>query len=146
VAAAGRSGAAFTVVSAGLDFYIRALLSREGHGKIPVIAVEARQKGGSDGGRIRYDYPAGQGRCAGDWAICKCRAVEAAKRCGRTVIFAGDGTRSDACAAAKADVVFARAKLLEHCRAEGIPVRPFEADLYPLAEFLERLPRGRRQS
>jgi 2-hydroxy-3-keto-5-methylthiopentenyl-1-phosphate phosphatase len=40
-------------------------------------------------------------------------------------VLVGDG-RSDFCAAAHADVVFARASLLEHCRARGIPCVPFE--------------------
>ena len=35
----------------------------------------------------------------------------------------GDGT-SDFCVAGKADFVFAKGKLVEHCRREGIPHQP----------------------
>ena len=137
VAAARQSGARFVIVSAGLEFYVRALLDREGHRTLPVIAVRATAAGAGESGRIRYDYPDGQDGCDGDWAICKCRVVQAAKIGGGRVVFAGDGVRSDACAAARADVVFARARLLEHCQATGIPATPFE-DLFPLTEFLQR--------
>ena len=137
VQAARAAGVVFAIVSAGLDFYIRALLDREGHHALPVTAVKATQVK-SPGQRIRYDYPQGQEQCRGDWAVCKCRAVEAAKAEGGRVIFAGDGVRSDACAAAKADVIFARARLLEHCKAENIAAEPFDGDLFPLAEYLDR--------
>lgn len=138
VDAAREAGAGFVIVSAGLEFYVRALLDREGHSSLPAIAVKASQAGPGAGARIRYDYPVPCDGCAGDWAVCKCRVVEAARAGGSRVIFAGDGLRSDACAAAKADVVFARSRLLEHCRAQGIKAAPFE-DLFPVSEFLKGL-------
>ena len=137
VAAARQAGARFVIASAGLEFYIRALLDKGGHRALPVIAVRATPARTGKSGRIRYDYPDDQGGCDGDWAICKCRVVQAAKAKGGRVVFVGDGTRSDACAAAKADIVFARARLLEHCQATGIPATPFE-DLFGLAEFLQQ--------
>lgn len=137
VTAARQKGARFVIASAGLEFYIRALLDKGGHRALPVIAVRATPGGTGESGHIRYDYPDGQGGCDGDWAVCKCRVVKAAKTGGGKVVFVGDGVRSDACAAARADVVFARARLLEHCQATGIPATPFE-DLFPLAEFLQR--------
>ncbi len=137
VVAARRAGVEFTVVSAGLDFYIRALLESQGHGALRVIAVGANRPGRGTEGPISYDYPAGQEACEGDWAVCKCRAVEKAKLAGAATIFVGDGMRSDSCAAAKADTVFARSNLLEHCRATGIVATPFDTDLFPLAKFLD---------
>lgn len=137
VAAARQTGARFLIASAGLEFYIRALLDREGHRDLPVIAVRAAAGGTGGNGGIRYDYPEGQGGCEGDWAICKCKVVKEANVWGGAVVFVGDGTRSDACAAGRADVVFARARLLEHCKAARVHATPFE-DLFGLAEFIQR--------
>ncbi len=134
VAAARSVGAAFSIVSAGLDFYIHALLEREGHAGLTVTAVSVTEPPSAQG-RFQYDYPWGLGGCGANSTMCKCRTVEAAKDSGATVVFVGDGLTSDACAAAKADVVFARSKLLEHCTATGIPCTAFE-NLHPLAEFI----------
>jgi len=51
------------------------------------------------------------------------------------VIFIGDGLRSDSCAAEKADTVFARSRLLEHCRNNGIEAIEFE-DFHSIAEYI----------
>ena len=51
-------------------------------------------------------------------------------------VLVGDG-RSDFCAAAHADVVFARASLLDHCRARGIRCVPFET-FDVVGDFIER--------
>jgi 2,3-diketo-5-methylthio-1-phosphopentane phosphatase len=124
VHAARDAGADVGVASAGLDFYIRAALDEAGIGWLPVTSVRASREGREE--PLRYDYAAGREGCANKWATCKCAVIEAARTAGRRVIFAGDGTRSDSCAAAKADVVFARARLLEHCQAAGIKAHEFE--------------------
>jgi 2-hydroxy-3-keto-5-methylthiopentenyl-1-phosphate phosphatase len=46
--------------------------------------------------------------------------VASYKSRGRQVFYAGDGV-TDLCHARKADLVFARSRLLEECRAEGLP-------------------------
>jgi len=131
---ARRTGAELRIVSSGLDFYISAVLDRQGFPDIPVIAVRTSSQD-SKAASIRYDYPDGQDSCRGDWAVCKCRAVETAQRSGRKVVFVGDGLRSDACAAERASKVFARGPLLDHCRRNGIPATPFE-ELLPVATYL----------
>ncbi|MSQ07742.1 MAG: hypothetical protein EXR44_00325 [Dehalococcoidia bacterium] len=137
VAAARQAGAGFAIASAGIEFYIRPLLEREGHGALPIVAVKATQAAHGSADPIRYDYPVSREGCEGDWAVCKCKVVQKAQGEGGTVIFVGDGIRSDACAAGKADKVFARAKLLEHCTTNGIKATPFD-DFLPLAEFLRQ--------
>ncbi|MBM3957162.1 MAG: HAD-IB family phosphatase [Gemmatimonadetes bacterium] len=134
VEAARRAGCPFAIVSSGLDFYVSAVLARHGLSDVPVVAVGTRRPA-ARGAPIRYDYPCGRDSCRGDWGVCKCAAIETARRNGGQVVFVGDGLRSDACAAEKASKVFARRLLLEHCRRNGIPATPFE-DLYPLAEYL----------
>lgn len=140
VAATRKAGGDFRIVSSGLDFYISAVLERCGFADIPVLAVCTSAEG-PNGASIRYDYQRGQKTCRGDWAVCKCVAVEAALGEGGEVVFVGDGLGADACAAERASKVFARAALLDHCRERGIPVEPFD-DLLPVAAYLA----GRGQS
>lgn len=136
VEAARSAGAEISIVSAGVDFYINPVLDRHGYSDIPITSVGT---GGYRGkaASIGYTYPAYRPDCVKEYAVCKCRVFEAARLAGREVVFVGDGMRSDACAAARATTVFARSRLLDHCRANGIPARPFE-DLFPLAAHIER--------
>ena len=53
----------------------------------------------------------------------------------------GDGATSDACAASRADHVFARDRLLRHCRENGVPAKRFE-DLRTVSEFIDGLSTG----
>ncbi len=138
VAAAKRVRATFTVVSAGLEFYISAALKKAKMADLPIVAVRAARS--SPTGPLRYDYGTVSNACDMKWATCKCRSVEEAKAAGLFTVFVGDGTRSDACAAAKADVVFARDRLLEHCIANKIQCTPLGTTLYPLEDFLKSSP------
>ena len=108
------------VVSQGLDFYIEAVLEREGVSQVPVYAVDTE----FDGGKISYHYnhvypgKESQGNSKGF-------VVESFQEKGCYVFFAGDG-RSDLEAARKADVTFAHRTLAKFCDEESIPYRPFE--------------------
>jgi 2-hydroxy-3-keto-5-methylthiopentenyl-1-phosphate phosphatase len=137
------NGGTVTVVSAGLDIYIRPVLDENGLSGIPVICGRAKP---ASAGRapFRYDYPFGGVRCNGDWATCKCAALRAAPA-GHTTIFVGDGGTSDACAAPKAGYVFARDRLLRHCAEKGVPAMPFE-DFYTVTEFVRKLTAGHSRS
>ena len=109
------------IASNGLTFYIRALLDRHDLTRgLPVYAVESR----SAPGDADFAYPYATDTCW-KWGNCKCLVLQRYRDEGRRVLFAGDGM-SDACAAARADFVYARSKLLEHCRETGIPHQAFE--------------------
>ena len=109
------------IASNGLNFYIRALLDRHGLTRsMPVYAVESRGAPGD----VDYAYPYATEACW-KWGNCKCKVLQEYRDKGCRVLFAGDGT-SDACAAGRADFVYARSKLLEHCREMGIPHQAFE--------------------
>ena len=113
-------GIPLAVVSQGLDFYISALLKREGHQDVPVYAVATR----FDAGRISYQYhhayPGQESR-----GNSKRFIVEGFRSRGHYVIYAGDG-QSDLEAARVADRVFAHRTLARLCDEEGIPYTPFE--------------------
>jgi 2-hydroxy-3-keto-5-methylthiopentenyl-1-phosphate phosphatase len=117
-----------TVISGGVDFYIRPILSRAG------IAWPFRSDSLVRGpeGRLGVAHPYGHATCR-LCGICKAQAVRSNPA--RTSVFIGDGS-TDRYAAEVADVVFARHRLLAYCRARGIPIREFE-DLGPVVRWLE---------
>ena len=113
------------IVSAGWTFYIQALLDANGLSHVPIVAVSTRQNCPPDV-PFRYDYPRSRADCDPAWGVCKCAALDDAQAAGMQTVFVGDGPRGDACAAARADFVFARGRLLRYCRKNGIPATPFE--------------------
>ena len=120
------------VVTLGLDFYVNALLDREGLSDIPFYAVgtDFTPQG------IEYHYPRAQDGCR-SWGNCKCSVLESYRGRGHPIVYVGDG-RSDYCPAPKADVVFARSHLAERCRETGIPFRDF-ADFRDVLAYLKGL-------
>ena len=121
------------IASNGLTFYIRALLDQHDLTRdLPVYAVETRGAPGD----ADYTYPYATDSCW-KWGNCKCKVLQEYRDRGRRVFFAGDGT-SDACAAGRADFVYARSKLLEHCREAGIPHVAFEAFTTVLDDLRQR--------
>ncbi len=123
-----RHGIPVTVVSGGLDFYIHPILARE---RIPYPVLSDTMQAGTDG-HIRVQHPYGHPTCrlCGIW---KAKVVSEAP--GPRKVFIGDGS-TDRYAAEVTDIVFARRRLLEYCRAEGIPCYPFEA-FDPVTEQME---------
>lgn len=109
------------IVTNGLDFYVRALLEREGLADVPFYSVETSFT--SQG--IRYSYPYADAACPVNWGNCKCLVLDTFRRKGYRIAYVGDG-RSDFCPALRADLVFARSSLRQHCLASGIPFVPFE--------------------
>lgn len=133
------AGGKFTVASAGLHLYIDPVLERHELEQLSVVCGSA-VRSGSESGEFRYDYPftdATDQPCRGDWATCKCKALEQAGE-DAVKVFVGDGSTSDACVAEKADYVFARDRLLRICEAAGIEVTPFE-DFAPVTDLVVRL-------
>jgi 2-hydroxy-3-keto-5-methylthiopentenyl-1-phosphate phosphatase len=119
------------VVSGGFDFYIRALLEREGI-SLPVYSDIAAPRAS---GPVEVLHPHGNPECL-RCGICKARFVRDGQQQGRRVVYVGDGA-TDEYAAETADIVFARRRLVELCTAAGIPFYPFE-DLHPVRREMER--------
>ncbi len=143
VMAAREAGARFIVASAGLHIYIRPVLTMNGLGEVPVVAVSVTADAAT-GRIIQYDYPEAESWCQREWAVCKCRPMREALATGEEVVFVGDGLRSDSCAAGIATTVFARSRLLDYCRQNGIPALPYE-DFLPVAEYIRTHGRANRQ-
>jgi 2-hydroxy-3-keto-5-methylthiopentenyl-1-phosphate phosphatase len=123
------------IVSGGFDFYIAPLLERE-HLTLPVESDSTADR--PDGPvEIRHPFEHPTCRLCG---ICKALSVERARASGGRVVFIGDGA-TDRFAAETADLVFARRRLTELCRAASVPFYPFE-DLFPVVERLQRWVEG----
>lgn len=126
-----------TVVSGGLEFYIREVLDREGL-ELPIRSDRLEM---GPGGRPRVVHPYGHPTCR-LCGICKAAIVENGSLGGRTV-FIADGS-TDRYGAEAADIVFARRRLLDYCRSAGIPCFPFE-DFGPVTEQFRRWLEDRAQ-
>jgi 2-hydroxy-3-keto-5-methylthiopentenyl-1-phosphate phosphatase len=119
-----------TIVSDGLDYPIRRILSRDGLGDLPVIANRLMFLGDE---RYAMVSPHAVAGCRSAAGTCKCRAAGDAAE-GEQIVLIGDG-RSDFCVAEAADVVFAKDELLSYCRLQGIKHVPFE-HFAQLTDFL----------
>lgn len=119
------------IVSSGWDFYVNAILDQEGFGGIPSIAsaIDFAQSGRGEWGLSR-----GVGYCEIN-GVCKCARVWAHRASGARTALAGDGL-SDFCAAAEADVIFARRSLARHCTENDIPFREL-TDFFAVIEALD---------
>ena len=107
------------IVSHGLDFYIEALLEKNGFPQVPVYAVNTRFTPQG----ITYEYPhARPGQ--ENQGISKGMVVDSYRESGHFVFYAGDGP-SDFEAASRADVVFAHRTLAEEWTRKNIPFQPF---------------------
>lgn len=117
-----RPYAQVAVVSDGLDHAIHTALRGAGL-DLPVFANTLHFVGRD---RLELSFPLRQTDCAGGNGVCKCAvARDLAKASGGPVVLIGDG-KSDACLAARADIVFAKSSLLRHCQEQAIPHTPFE--------------------
>jgi 2,3-diketo-5-methylthio-1-phosphopentane phosphatase len=118
VAKARELGAPIRVVSDGLDYAIHAILGRYGLDDLPLAAnrLEAQAE---RGWKLSSPFQAPGCRSG----TCKCARVDEARAGGAKTLLIGDGA-SDFCAADRVDFVFAKHRLIEHCRAAGIPYAP----------------------
>lgn len=130
VAATREAGVPMTVLSDGLDHAIRRVLGQHGLGDLPIIANRLSPVGERG---WRLDFPYSHASCRS--GNCKCASASGAHAERRRVLVIGDGT-SDFCVAGEADLVFAKHRLIEHCRSAGIPYVPITG----FADALELLP------
>jgi 2-hydroxy-3-keto-5-methylthiopentenyl-1-phosphate phosphatase len=108
-----------TIVSGGLEFYIREVLDREGL-SLPVRSDRLEL---APGGGVHVVHPYEHPTCR-LCGICKAGIVDGVDSRCRTV-FIADGS-TDRYAAESSDVIFARHRLLEYCRRVGIHCYPFD--------------------
>lgn len=111
------------ILSDGIDYAIQSILDRYRLGHLRVFSNRLESRGPD---RYTLDFPYARRGCPMAAGTCKCDLMDAQRRRGCMALLIGDGA-SDFCAARKADMVLAKAKLLDFCRAEGIPHREFSS-------------------
>jgi 2-hydroxy-3-keto-5-methylthiopentenyl-1-phosphate phosphatase len=114
----------FVLASGGLDIYITSALARLG----PLaegLDVRANHAAFVPGG-LALSFPSqhAPGSC-GTCGSCKGAVVKELQSDGYAVVAAGDGN-ADRCMAGVAEDLFARGRLLDWCRREGVPCTPFD--------------------
>ena len=117
VEAALAAGSTLRVVSDGLDYAIRAILARYHLDGLPVLANRLVQSGPR---KWRLETPFSNPHCRIGSGHCKCVSAVREHNRHHRVLLIGDGA-SDFCAAGEADYVFAKHRLIEHCRHAAIP-------------------------
>jgi 2,3-diketo-5-methylthio-1-phosphopentane phosphatase len=117
VALCREAGVPLTVVSDGLDYAIHRVLSRHGLDHLPVFANHLKRIGDD---RYILSFPHTNAGCAKSSGTCKCAIAARMTEPGASSLLIGDGT-SDMCAAGRVDLVFAKDKLLDHCRMLRLP-------------------------
>jgi 2-hydroxy-3-keto-5-methylthiopentenyl-1-phosphate phosphatase len=132
VAEAEAAGIPLAIVSDGLDYAIRRILVSHGLGRLPIIANRLEATGARS---WRLDFPHGSPSCRIAMGNCKCACAGRAREEKRRVLLIGDGA-SDFCVAGEADLVFAKHRLIEHCRSAGIAYVPVTG----FADALDLLP------
>jgi len=124
------------IVSDGLDVAIENILARHQLDHLPIAANRLE----TDGPRSwLLSFPHASDACKVASGMCKCAQVAQARTLKKKVLLIGDGA-SDFCAAGAVDLVFAKHRLIEHCRAQGLPYIPitgFEDALVLLPSLIE---------
>jgi 2-hydroxy-3-keto-5-methylthiopentenyl-1-phosphate phosphatase len=124
------------IVSDGLDLAIESILARHQLDHLPISANKIEANGER---RWRLSFPHASDDCKVASGMCKCEQVAQARVQKKKVLLIGDGV-SDFCAAGAVDMVFAKHRLIEHCRAHGLPYIPitsFEDALVLLPSLIE---------
>ncbi len=134
VAGCQRRGFPLTIASAGLAFYLHAILQRAG---IAVPEIDCgRAEFTPNGIRVTYGHLTHED---GERTLdLKERAVERLRRAGYRVVYIGDGL-ADLSAARRADLVFACGRLAEACDEHSIAYQPF-TDFYAIIAALAERP------
>ncbi|MEK1900320.1 MAG: MtnX-like HAD-IB family phosphatase [Rhizobium sp.] len=116
-----KNGFGLTIVSDGVDHFIRRVLARHGLEDIQIIANKLISRPHAcTMPDFDLGFPFKSAACASGAGVCKCAQV----RPSGNHIYIGDG-RSDFCVSHEAQLVFAKAKLADYCRANCLPFIPY---------------------
>ncbi len=115
-------GTRLTIVSDGIDLFIKTVLSRHGLSHIPVFASHLSW---ALDGRPSLSFPCAVSGCESGAATCKCALAVPSGLSSPRSVYIGDG-QSDRCVSAKAGKVFAKGNLRDWCKLQGIACEPFE--------------------
>src|ERR1700693_99931 len=108
---------ALTIISDGVDYFIKRILARHKMAHLPIIANRLVATGASS---YKLEAPYAMSGCTS--GVCKCQVVDA---CADVRIYIGDG-HSDFCPVSKADLIFAKHALADYCDKQSLSYIPFQ--------------------
>lgn len=116
----------FYILSDGFDYVISRVLQRAGaNGELRngkhLFSSSLRPASGG----VEISFPHREIGCPHGCATCKAAIIRQLRGKRRPVIFVGDGL-SDRFGVEEADVIFAKHRLIDYCRARGLAHVPFE--------------------
>jgi 2-hydroxy-3-keto-5-methylthiopentenyl-1-phosphate phosphatase len=114
-----------TILSDGMDYYVARILKNNGLSRVKFFAnmLDLLPVDGTSRVRFRPSFPYRDETCE-RCACCKRNHILTLSADEDIIVYIGEGY-SDRCPARYADVVFAKDRLKEFCRAEGIPFVPY---------------------
>ncbi len=110
-----------TIVSDGVDYFIRRVLVRHGLEHLPVVA---NVLAGDERAGRRLEQTSRNDECRARAGVCKCALLRMQNGGLALTVYVGDG-RSDFCVAAQADLLFAKDELARFASRSGIEYQPF---------------------
>jgi len=127
-----------TIVSDGVDRFIRRILDRHGLAGLPIVSNELA----GDPDARRLAQPHRRAGCAAGAGVCKCEAAAGRMGPAQTLVYIGDG-RSDFCVSHRADILFAKGALADYAAGRGETHHPF-ATFHDVTATLSGLVEARR--
>ncbi len=111
----------FYIVSDGIDYFIAKILERHSIKNINVIS----NHGEFSGDNFVITFPNDYEGCINNAGTCKCKVLSDLRKKYEKIIYIGDGI-SDYCVASKADILYAKSRLIQYCIKNNIEYRAFE--------------------
>lgn len=127
-----------TIVSDGVDYFIRRILARHGLEALPIVSNRLTGRAG----HRRLAQPHRRAGCAAGAGVCKCAVAAADHSPAKTLVYIGDG-RSDFCVSHRADLLFARDALAAYAAGRGEAHHLFES-FHDITATLASLVEARR--
>lgn len=128
VTQAQEKGHTITILSDGIDYAIKRILSRYDLAYLPMIANRLKQNNDSHTWGLEFPYASVD--CQINSGHCKCSSLKKVTYNAQNIrhrLLIGDGT-SDFCIAKKVDLVLAKKKLIKHCadnQLSHVPIKDF---------------------
>ena len=111
----------FYIVSDGIDYFISKILKKYGTEDIKIISNHGEFRGEF----FEITFPNDSSACINNAGTCKCKILSDLRKDYDKIIYIGDGV-SDYCVADKADVLFAKSRLIDYCKEKEIKYKPFD--------------------
>lgn len=106
----------FYIVSDGVDYFIDKILAKYNVNNLNIISNHGEFKNKS----FEWTFPNDSKNCINNAGTCKCEVLSGLHKQYKKICYIGDGV-SDFCVADKADILFAKLKLLSYCKEKNIP-------------------------